>query len=163
MASIDDFNKSSYLKRQDFPKPALLTIRSCAAENMAKEGLPEEVKLVAYFEETEKPMVLNFVNREAVAKIADTRDYEAWGGTKIVVYDDPNVSMQGKITGGLRVRAPRVPAKAAPVTAPVGTPPVPPAKPWPEGPYHAPDRADDPKPIGKFIPVLEVPSEEDPF
>lgn len=116
MASIDDFNKSSYLKRSDFVKPALLTIRSAASKNMAKEGQPEEIKLVVYFMEADKPMVLNFLNREAIAKITSSRDYDTWSGHKIVVYDDPNVQLQGKLVGGLRVRAPKftptpIPAK----------------------------------------------------
>ncbi len=65
------------------------------------------------------PLCLNWTNLQLIARIANDENSDNWPGTKIVLYDDPNVSFGGKIVGGIRVRAPKTndktPVKAAPV------------------------------------------------
>lgn len=75
--------------------------------NVAVEGADPEYKWTMSFQETDKPMVLNSTNIQLCAKACDSEDTDDWIGKKVVLYDDPNVSFAGKLTGGIRIRAPR--------------------------------------------------------
>ena len=114
--NLGDLSTSKYLKRSDVGPGVLVTIRRVAVENIAKEGADPEDKAILYFNELEKPMVLNSTNGHIIASInGQEADIEnTWVGTQIVLYDNPNVSFGGKLVGGLRVRKPRVQANAAP-------------------------------------------------
>jgi hypothetical protein len=67
------------------------------------------MKVILYFAESEKGMVLNSTNAQMIAKLTGVENNidTGWVGFQIVLYDDPNVSFSGKITGGIRVRAPK--------------------------------------------------------
>lgn len=93
----------------------LATISGVTQENVAKEGVEPDIKTVVHFHELDKPLVLNKTNGEAIARITGVIENieTGWIGAKVVLYDDPNVGFQGKTTGGIRIRTPRV-AKAAP-------------------------------------------------
>jgi hypothetical protein len=124
-----DIRQSKYLKREDVADGVLATISGLTQENVAKEGAEADMKTVMHFHELDKPMVLNSTNAQAVARITGiTEDIDrAWVGAKVVLFDDPNVSFAGKVTGGIRIRAPRLPKPAAPK----GNPALAPAKPAP--------------------------------
>jgi hypothetical protein len=109
MASVGDLKSSKFLKKEDVGQGALVTIREVSQQNVAKDGAPEEAKWCLHFDEFDKPLVLNSTNGQIIAKITGIEnDIEVgWVGKKIVLYDDPNVSYAGKITGGIRVRAPK--------------------------------------------------------
>lgn len=135
--NIDDLKKSNFLKRSDVNPAVLVTIAGAESINVAKDGAPEEMRRCLRFQELEKPMVMNSTNGEIIARITGSRDDDNWAGHKIVLYDDPNISFQGKLTGGIRARAPKMAAAPKPS----------------HGAGHKPlDRADDPKPIGSFMP-----------
>lgn len=113
---ISQLKQSKFLTRGDVGNGLLVTIKEIFQEDVSKEGAPEELKWCISFEEQEKPMVLNSTNGQIIAGITKSEDTDNWPGHKIVIYDDPNVSFAGKLTGGIRVRAPRnqpAPAKAA--------------------------------------------------
>ncbi len=112
MPNINTMKASKFLKRDEVGRGLLVTIQDVRQENVAKEGAPEELKWCAHFREIEKPIVLNWINLQTVAKIAGDDDSDNWGGQMIVLYDDPNVSFGGKITGGIRIRAPKQGTKA---------------------------------------------------
>jgi hypothetical protein len=109
MASVADLKSSKFLKKEDVGVGALVTIRKLTQENIAKEGAPEELKWCLHFDEFDKPLVLNSTNGQVVGKITGVEDEieVGWIGKRIVLFDDPNVSFAGKITGGIRVRAPK--------------------------------------------------------
>jgi hypothetical protein len=109
MASVNDLKSSKFLKKEDVGEGALVTIRKVTQENVAKEGAPEELKWCLHFDEFDKPLVLNSTNGQIIGKVTGIEDEieVGWVGKKIVLYDDPNVSFAGKITGGIRVRAPK--------------------------------------------------------
>ena len=98
---MTDFNTlfGDYLKKEDFPQPAALTIRE-----LKQEKLQDESKIVLYFHENDKGLVLNKTNAELIARELDTVQIEEWVGKKITLYNDPNVSFGGKLTGGVRVQ-----------------------------------------------------------
>jgi hypothetical protein len=110
MPSIDDFNKSQYLKKDDVDPPLVATIASVEIEDFDDGRKP-----VAKFRGDLKPMVLSArVNREAIADIAGTKDYTAWPGTKIELYRDSNVTgPTGQRVGGIRIRPPAAAAVSA--------------------------------------------------
>lgn len=109
MPMISQMKASKFLKRDDVGRGMLVTIADVREENIAKEGAPEELKWCIHFEETDKPLVANWTNLQLIAKAAQDENSDNWAGVKVVLYDDPNVSFGGKITGGIRVRAPRSP------------------------------------------------------
>lgn len=111
MASINDLKSSRFLKKEDVGEGVLATISSVQRMNVAMEGAEPEMKWCLTFHELEKPMVLNSTNGQIIAKFTGIEnDIEVgWLGKQVVLYDDPNVGFGGKITGGIRVRAPRLP------------------------------------------------------
>ncbi len=105
MPNVNDLKKSAFLKRTDFPKPAIGTIVSYDEMNVAKEGAEPDFKWTLSFKEFEKPLVLNSTNGQIIAAIVGSGDFDAWIGHRVVLYDDPNVSFAGKLVGGIRIRA----------------------------------------------------------
>ena len=59
MPTINDLKKSKFLKKEDFPKPALLTIRGYEEANVAMEGTEPEMRWALTFNEVEKPWIVN--------------------------------------------------------------------------------------------------------
>lgn len=105
---INELKESRFLKKEDCgPSGILVTIKEIVQENVAKEGAPEELKWCIILNEADKPFVLNSINAQLIASIAKSEETDQWAGTKIVLYNDPTVNFAGKVTGGIRVRAPR--------------------------------------------------------
>src|SRR6266446_3361481 len=105
---ISELKESNYLTKHDVEPPKLVTIKGdLKQENLAMEGKPEDLKWVIRFHETDKPMVLNSTNGQLIAMAVGSENSEDWNGKQVVLYNDPNVSFQGKLVGGIRVRAPK--------------------------------------------------------
>lgn len=119
MPLISEMRESKFLKKEDVGRGALGTIESCVRMNVAKEGADPELKWCLTFSDIDKPLVLNQTNIQLCAKIIGSEDTDQWPGKRIVLYTDPNVSFQGKLIGGIRVRAPKpgatMPAPPQPV------------------------------------------------
>lgn len=111
--NINSLKNSKFLKKEDCDPPVLVTISSVELQNVAQEGQEHDERYVVVFEELEKPMVLNSTNGQLIAMITgtdgDSSDDQSdrWIGKKIVLYNEPNVTYKGKLTGGIRVRAPK--------------------------------------------------------
>jgi hypothetical protein len=116
--------ESKFLKQSDVGAGSLMTVTGVNPHNVAKEGAEPEQKWCLEFSESDKPLVLNSINIQLCEKIFGSDDTDDWVGQRIVLYVDPTVSYGGKVTGGIRVRAPK---KAA--AAPVAKAPLPPADP----------------------------------
>lgn len=84
-------------------------------KNVALEGEPEDLKYCLHFKEDVKPMILNSTNAQLIARAVGSEETEDWPGKQIVLYNDPNVSFQGKLVGGIRVRAAKKDKKGHPV------------------------------------------------
>lgn len=134
MPTIHDLKSSRYLTKDDCGKGILLTIARYRRENVARQNEPEELKYVLEFEEDVNPMTLNTINGNTIAQITGCEDFDGWIGTKIVAYNDPTVTFNGK-SGGIRVRAPR---NIAPAPRPPTPPPVPKPAPRPPTPQPVP-------------------------
>ncbi len=142
MPNINAMMPSKYLKKEDVPTPALVTIRSFSHENVAPQGQPEEKKWIIHFEEFENGMVMNSTNLQLCAVALGSEETEEWMGRQVVIFNDPNVSFGGKLTGGLRVRAMRraaPPAAARHAAAQVRRPVAPPVDDVPLADYDDQD------------------------
>lgn len=107
MPKTSEMRESKFLKQSDIGTGALMTVLGCNPHNVAKEGAEPEMKWCLEFEEVEKPLVLNSINIQLCEKIFGSDDTDHWIGKRIVLYVDPTISFQGKVTGGIRVRAPK--------------------------------------------------------
>jgi hypothetical protein len=121
MPHINELKSSNFLQKSDCGNGILVTISHVDQQNVAKEGAPVELKWCLHFKEQDKPMVLNSTNGQLIAKITGQDDTDNWAGYQIVLFNDPGISFQGKLTGGIRVRASQRPQPTKP--APVQPPP----------------------------------------
>jgi hypothetical protein len=113
--------QSKFLKKEDFPQPEVLTIRSIAIEEVGKG----DTRWVLYFNEKTKAVVLNITKiRQLEAGFSDETDN--WVGKKIKVSHDPTVMMGQQVVGGIKFTLPNKAAAPPP-------PPPPPPKPVPAG------------------------------
>lgn len=117
MAKVSDMIVSKYLKKEDFDEDQVCTIKDCKLEEISQQG---ETKWILYFREHQKGLVLNTTTIRVLEQaFGDTT--EDWVGKRVKVYVDPNVSFQGRVVGGLRLRPPPKGAAQKPATSP---PPV---------------------------------------
>lgn len=105
--NINSLRESKYLKKEDCDTGILFTIREMKQENVAKDDEPDDMKWILYSEEYPKGLVLNSTNAQLIAGIVKSEETDDWPGKRIVLFNDPSVSYAGKVTGGIRVRAPK--------------------------------------------------------
>lgn len=115
---------SKFLKKEDVGNGALLTMVRVTQENVAKEGSEPEMKWALHFAETDKPLVLNSTNAQIIGQFTGSDHTDGWANKKVVLYHDPNIAFGGKLIGGIRARAPKQAAPAAPTPAPAGALPA---------------------------------------
>lgn len=113
MPKTSEMREKKFLKKEDVGTGVLMTIQACEQHNVAKEGVPPENKWCLTFEESEKPLVLNSTNIQLCELMFGSDDTDEWIGKRIVLYTDPTIQYQGKVVGGIRVRAPKKTAPAA--------------------------------------------------
>ncbi len=107
MPSVNEMIESKYLKKEDVGSGTLGTVSRFEKVNIAKEGNPAEWKWALYLEEIDKPLLLNSTNIRLLEMIFNSPDTDDWIGNKVVLYNDPSIQFQGKLTGGIRLRAPK--------------------------------------------------------
>ena len=103
--NINSAFPSKYLKAADADDDLILTIKKVTIEKVG-QGAQMEDKLVAYFDEVPKGMVLNKTNARMIAKIAKSDDTDDWKGTILRVIAT-EVEYQGDLVMSLRVREPK--------------------------------------------------------
>ncbi len=104
---IGQMTGGKYLKKDDVDTPLLLTVLGFEEENVAPDDKPKEMKWVMYFQETDKGLVMNTTNLQLGAIAMGSQETDDWIGRQFVVFNDPTVSYAGKVTGGVRIRAPK--------------------------------------------------------
>jgi hypothetical protein len=114
--------------------PVTLTIERTQQETMRGNG-KEETKTVLYFRGGYKPLPLNRVNWDSVARITGEDDSDNWPGHQIEAYRDTTQTPGGEIVPCVRLREPPQgelkpqPQPAAKPTLPKATAAVKPTKP----------------------------------
>jgi hypothetical protein len=109
--------QSKYLSKGDVGEDGLiLTIRGFKMESIkADEG--DEDKVVMYFMEDVKPMIVNRTNSQLIGVATGSKSAGDARGKQVVVFNDPTVGFGGKITGGLRIKKVAGAPKAGPARA----------------------------------------------
>jgi len=104
---ISQLKESRFLKKEDCGQGIILTICGETVENVAPDDQPPEEKCVIWFEEVEKPMVLNTTNAQLIAASTGLEDTTDWVAhrVKVEIFNDPTIMYRGKSCGGIRVRA----------------------------------------------------------
>lgn len=122
--NLSDLKTSKFLKKEDVGAGVLVTVAGLSQQNVAQEGADPDMKITLHFHELDKPLVLNSTNGQIIAKITghDSDIEKNWLGARLVLYHDPNVSYAGKLVGGIRVRAPRIPQAPAALSAKLSAP-----------------------------------------
>jgi hypothetical protein len=106
MKSYKTYGDSTYLRKEDFPKPEIFTIVEAREEKVTPPGGKPKVKPVLYFDETDKGLVLNQANGDVLFEMTGQDDPEKWVGTRVEVFNDQQVTYAGKRIGGVRLRKP---------------------------------------------------------
>lgn len=105
---VSDLKQSKFLTQNDIAPAKLVTIISYDQQNVARENDDPEFRWILFFKELPKGLVLNSTNGQILAAITGSEDSDGWIGKKVVLYQDKMISFGGKLTGGIRIRAPKV-------------------------------------------------------
>jgi hypothetical protein len=116
MPKTSEMIQSKFLRKEDLDDDTRVTIKGVRLEDMGQQGAQEQ-RWVIYFKEFQKGMVLN-VTTIRVLEAAFGDDSDGWVGKPVMLYVDPNVSFQGRVVGGLRLRTPRKAQASAPAPKP---------------------------------------------
>jgi len=106
MPTVDQLYPSKFLTKDDVGPGQKYTITSIGQENVGKDDDDPSFKPALHFQEIKKPFIMNKTNATIISSVYGS-DTDGWIGKEIVVYFDPTIQFAGKITGGLRVRAPK--------------------------------------------------------
>jgi len=94
----------SYLGAWDIPDDGdlILTIKEAVRDEVQNER-GKEKKLILYFVEDYKPMIMNKVNPESISKALGSTKLEDWEGKRIAIYSE-KVNAFGGVKDALRIR-----------------------------------------------------------
>ena len=94
----------SYLGAWDIPDDGdlILTIDRAVRDEVQNER-GKEKKLILYFVEDYKPMIMNKVNPENISKALGSTKLEDWEGKRIAIYSE-KVNAFGGVKDALRIR-----------------------------------------------------------
>ena len=84
----------------------IATIEGLQEVNVAMENEPAEMKMVVWFHELDKPMVLNSTNAQIIAAIIGSEETDDWPGKTIELYHERMIQYAGRMVGGIRARMP---------------------------------------------------------
>jgi hypothetical protein len=107
MPNVNDLKQSKFLKKEDVVPDKVVTIKAYKTVDVSLQSQPPDEKYALYFNELEKPLVLNQTNGKRIAKIVGSDEFDDWIGKVVVLYNDEMIEFQGEIVGGIRVKAVR--------------------------------------------------------
>jgi hypothetical protein len=117
---------SKYIQKHEVDPAVIVTIRKFAMEDIDNDGGTEQ-KLVCYFKEFEKGLVVNRTNSQLLQLATNAKNAGDAVGKEIILYNDPSISFGGKVTGGIRIRkvdAPPVRKAPPPTNRPLANDPM---------------------------------------
>jgi len=122
--SFEAMTESKYLRKEDVESPKLLTVASFTKENVARKDEPPKIKwIVHWLEQGVRPMVLGSTTQMQLKTATGAGKPAECVGHQVVAYNDPNVMFGTKMTGGVRLRAPKNRAAPPPVVDPLNEDP----------------------------------------
>jgi len=142
MTSYKEYLESKFLKKEDVVGQqghgVLVTVNAIQEQDVAMTGESEQIKLIAFFNEMDKGLVLNSTNMQMLADITHSEEIEDWVGCQVVLYADQTIMFRGKRVGGIRLRAPRIRASGIAGSAAVTSASARGSNPAPARPAHLP-------------------------
>jgi hypothetical protein len=106
MKSYRSYGDGQYLKKEDVTPPQVWTITDVKEQTVTAPGKDPKDKVVLFFDGTQKGLVLNMANGDALYDMTAHDDPEEWIGQRVELYVDDNVNYAGKRVGGVRLRKP---------------------------------------------------------
>jgi hypothetical protein len=107
MKSYRAYGDGSYLKKGDVTPSQVWTITDVREELVTSPGKEPKTKIVLRFDGTQKGLVLNMANGDALYDMTGHEDPEEWIGQRVELYVDDKVAYAGKRVGGVRLRKPK--------------------------------------------------------
>jgi hypothetical protein len=107
MKSYRAYGDGNYLKKEDVTPPQVWTINNVEERTVTAPGKEPKEKLVLFFDGTQKGLVLNMTNGDALYDMTGDDDPEEWIGQRVELYVDDTVAYVGKRIGGGRLRKPK--------------------------------------------------------
>lgn len=107
MPRISEMTPSNFLRKEDCEPPILVKINNVAQHNVAMDNQPQDMKWCLEFQENICPLVLNKTNMLMLEAITGSDNSDDWIGRMVVLFNDKTIQFQGKLTGGIRIRAPK--------------------------------------------------------
>jgi hypothetical protein len=88
----------------DGKKEVIVTISKLDTDKVTGQQGRKEDCFVVYFNEFDKPMILNRTNAKAIEKVAGSGLVENWAGTQVTLYVEQGVKAFGEVVDALRIR-----------------------------------------------------------
>ena len=107
MKSYRAYGDGQYLKKDDVSDPQVWTITDVKEQTVTAPGKDPKDKLVLFFDGTQKGLVLNMTNGDALYDMTGQDDPEEWIGQQVELFVDEQVAYAGKRIGGVRLRKPK--------------------------------------------------------
>lgn len=107
MKSYRAYGDGQYLKKDDVSPPQVWTITDVKEQTVTAPGKEPKERLVLFFDETQKGLVLNMTNGDALYDMTGHEDPQEWIGQRVELYVDDKVAYAGKRVGGVRLRKPK--------------------------------------------------------
>jgi hypothetical protein len=101
------YRDGTYLAKADVDPPVTWCITNVVEKTIAAPNKPPKLKLVAFFDGTDKGLILNMSQCEFLAESTQSDDPSEWLGYEITLYVDEDVVYAGKRIGGIRLRVPQ--------------------------------------------------------
>ena len=102
MKSSDVF-PSKWLKAEDLDEDMTVTIKSVTKEAFKDQHGQESMKPCAYFEETDKGLIINKTNWKLLEQATGEDDSDSWAGKKVVL-TIVDVDAFGDVVAAIRVK-----------------------------------------------------------
>jgi hypothetical protein len=101
-----DCSGSKYLKQDDIDQSGVTVTINRYDKHMieGRNGEPDREKVVVFFDEIDKPLVLNATNADAIKTYTRASTPQESIGKKLELFVDPTIAFAGKVVGGLRFR-----------------------------------------------------------
>lgn len=106
---LNDAFPGNYLKKEDFEPERTMTIKGCSLYEFKDD---DKKKPGITFEEDDRPLIMNKTNWGLISTYLGSDDTDDWIGKQVTLYNDPSISMGGKLVGGVRVKPAEQQAKA---------------------------------------------------
>lgn len=98
--------QSKYLAKEDVTPDVLATVSHMTMDDIEADNKIER-RAVLHFHGDLKPLILNQTNKELLKAVTGETTAGGIKNKQIVLYNDPTIMFGGKLTGGIRIRAPK--------------------------------------------------------